>query len=80
MAADPDMEEHVTPDGGYATGLWVHTAAVALLVFVIAAAVVALVVWLFEGGKGSLAATLLNPAVPVTAVVMAVCYELIMNR
>ena len=57
-----------------------RVSAALLLVFVIAAAVVALVVWLFQGRKGPLTSSLLNPAVPVTAVVMTVCYELIIHR
>jgi hypothetical protein len=82
---DLDMEAYVTEpvviaDGGYAAGEWVGTAAVILLIFVIAAAVVAVAVWLFQGGQESLAVTLLNPAVPITAVVMTVCCELIIHR
>ena len=65
---------------GYAAGEWVQPVAVVLLTFVIAAAVVALVVWLFQGRRGSLSTILLNPAVPVTAVVMTVCYQLIIHR
>jgi hypothetical protein len=67
-------------DSGYAPGEWIGTAASVVLVFVVVAAVVALVVWLFQGARGSLKSTLLNPAVPVTAIVMTVCFELITHR
>lgn len=70
----------VAAEGGYAVGEWVRTAAPVLLIFVMVAAVVALVLWLFQGRQGSLSTILLNPAVPVTAALMTVCCELIIHR
>lgn len=70
----------VLADGGYAVNEWAGPAAAAVLVFVLVAGLVAVVLRLYQGGQGSWKAILANPAVPVTAVVMTVCFELIVHR
>ena len=67
-------------EGGYTAGEWLSTAGVVVLIFAVSVAVVALIVGLFQRGQKSLTQTLLDPAVPITAVVLTVCCELIMHR
>jgi hypothetical protein len=70
----------VVADGGYGAGAWVGTAAAVVLIFVVSAALVALVWWLVQGRRGSFATALLDPVVPVSAVVITIGYQLIVHR
>jgi len=70
----------VLADGGYTAGTWIGTAAAIVLIFVVAAAVVALAWWLVQGRRTSFSAALLDPVVPISALVVTIGYQLIVRR
>jgi hypothetical protein len=61
-------------------GVWVGTAAAIVLIFAVAAALVALIWWLIQGRRGSYASALLDPVVPISAVIVTIGYQLVMHR
>jgi hypothetical protein len=70
----------VMADSGYTVGDWVGTAAAIVLIFVVAAALVALIWWLVRGRRGSYRSSLLDPVVPISALVVTIGYQLIVHR
>jgi uncharacterized membrane protein YciS (DUF1049 family) len=70
----------VTADGDYSAGTWIGTTFAVGLIFVVAAAVVALVWWLIQGRRASYKKALLDPVVPLSAVVITVGYQLIVHH
>lgn len=65
---------------GYTAGDWIGTAAAVVLIFVVAAALVALIWWLVQGRRNSYKTSLLDPVVPISALVITIGYQLIVHR
>lgn len=74
------MTTQVLADGAHTIGDWVGTAAAVALVFVVAAAVVGLIWWVVQGRKESFKTALLDPIVPISAVVITVGFQFIVHH
>lgn len=76
----PTVRPMVLADSGYSAGDWIGTAFAVFLIFVAAAALVGLIWWLVQGRRDSYRTALLDPVVPISAVVITVGYQLIVHH
>jgi len=63
--------------GLYSVGSWIGTAAAIVLIFVVAAALVGFIWWLVQGRRDSYARALLDPVVPISALVITIGYQVV---
>lgn len=67
-------------DDKYSASTWLGTTVAVVLIFVVAAALVGLIWWLVQGRKEPFTKALLDPVVPISALVITIGYQLIVHK
>lgn len=69
----------VLADGDYSAGTWIGTAFAVALIFALSVALVGLIWWLVQGRREPYRTALLDPVVPISAVVITIGFQLIVH-